>query len=288
MSQSDPRVLLPGQNPKLDRAFDLGELLWAEALRRHMFLEVVLAHDNVASAVRRGWAGGREPETKSCAMMIARLKGLELVTRAPNDRMTVGPTDDVQSSGYKGGVRYKEMIFASSAQADDEDLLCSLLMAMPRAHTTPTLHHVGFAYASLDEMVEAVNADEAETGNEATWPEASNLLRAYTWRECRGHVWGGYYVERIFHPVAAGEPEVSAHLDIMVGDPLGVLAWLAGHLGVEHHLFIPRWKNGPLGSVFVPGRDMPIGVMTRGVWWEIPHVARPDNLQELANGILMR
>jgi hypothetical protein len=288
MSQPDPRVLLPGQNPKLDHAFDLGELLWVEALRRHMFLEVVLAHDNVASAVRRGWAGGREPETKSCALAFARLKGLELVTRAPNDRMTVGPTDDVQSSGFKGGVRYEEMVLAASAQADDEDLMCALLMAMPRAYLTPTLHHVGFAYASLDEMVEAVNADEAETGNKSSWPEASDLLRAYTWRPVKGHIREGFYVERIFRPVSEGTPEVSAHLDLLVHDPMGVLVWVGGHLGVKPEVFDPGWENGPKGFVFVEGRDMPIGIMTRSSWWEIPMVARPEHLRDVVDRILAR
>lgn len=286
--QADPRVLLPGQNPKLDRSFDLGELLWHHALGRTMFLEVVMANGNVATAVRRGWASGREPSGKSCAMMVARLKAFEGVVRASPTGMTVGPTDDLLGSGFKGWVRYEEMVFAGSAQSSEEDLLCALLMTMPRAFLEPVLHHVGFSYATLDEMVSAVMTDEWETGLKATWPEASDLIRAYTWRSYQHHINGGYWVERIFKPVAEGRPEVSAHLDFLASDSHGMLQFLGGHLDIEPHLFSPRWENGPLGYVFVEGRDMPIGVMTRGKWWDIPMVARPNSLRDVVDRILVR
>ncbi len=284
--QADPRVLLPGQNPKLDRSFDLGELLWHHALGRTMFLEVVMANGNVATAVRRGWASGREPSGKSCAMMVARLKAFEGVVRASPTGMTVGPTDDLLGSGFKGWVRYEEMVFAGSAQSSEEDLLCALLMTMPRAFLEPVLHHVGFSYATLDEMVSAVMTDEWETGLKATWPEASDLIRAYTWRPYSAHVNGGYWVERIFRPWREGTPEVSAHVDLVTGDPMGILNFVAGHLGIVPQVFSPAWENGPAGYVFVPGRDMPIGMMTRGSWWEIPMFQRPENLDAEVRRIL--
>lgn len=223
---------------------------------------------------------------KSCAPWIARLKGFEAVVRAPDDRMTVGPTDDIQGSGYKGWVRYHEMAFAGSAQSESEDLLAALLMSLPQTHLQPTLHHVGFAYATLDEMVAAVEANEAETGHRATWPGASDLIRAYTWRSKPDHINDGYWVERIFRPSADGTSEASAHVDLVSSDPHGVLNFVAEHLGDEPQIFNPGWENGPLGYVFVMGRDMPVGVMTRGHWWNIPMVPRPGNLQEVVEAIL--
>jgi len=287
-SQTKPRVLLPRQNPKLDRSFDLGDLLWGKALRRPMFLEVVLAHDDVASAVLRGWAGGLEPADKSCALWVARLKAFEAVVRAPKNAMTVGPTDDIQGSGYKGWIRYYEMVFAGSGQSESEDQLCALLMSLPRAFVEPTLHHVGFAYATLDEMVAAVEADEVETGNRASWPEATDLIRAYTWRPYTGHINNGYWVERIFRPSVDGTPEVSVHLDLLSSDPHGILNFVAEHLGDKPQIFNPGWENGPLGYVFVMGRDMPVGMMVRGSWWKIPMVARPDDLEGVVQAILAR
>ncbi len=227
--------------------------------------------------VRQGWAGG-EPRAPSRGNFVGPLKALSLLLYGPiRGQATVAltPTDWVFDPKFKGGIRINGItsyIAAGSAWGEIGDQLMAIIMMYTMSHNGELkLHHVGKQHPFRAEMFVAVRGDEQVTGREASWPTASDHVRAYTLMD------DGHYNEQTWRP---GQEEDSFHWDVETPNPEAFLTFVAKHLGVE-----VKWlfaENGPVGVVWiVDGKHGRLGIMARKSHWEIPHVAKPSD-EEIA------
>lgn len=248
----------------VERTFQLSRTMCVAA-RMHLHTTVAVVNDQrQVLAHMAGWAGG-PPVKESRASIIGPMKALELMIDLSGP-MSMTPTEGLpMGCGYLGGVRRRSgddpsihFITSGSAWSGECDAQFAPLLSYSMSYEV-RFHHVGFRHPTREAMLAVVEADEIRLGTSAIYVPGDH--ERYYLREV------DHWVEHQYHP--NGPYNHATHWDVATSDALGLLDFIAGHLNSA-----PRtWEagpNDPVGATWEDNRDgVPLGVMTRPVWWAV-------------------
>lgn len=255
----------------VDRTFQLSDLMCGAA-GVHLFTTVAVANgDRQVLACIKAWAGG-PPEEESRASIIGPMKALELLIDFAGP-MSMTPTGNPVGCGYLGGVRRRStdepeshFLTSGSAWSGECDAQMALLLNYAMSYEV-RFHHVGFRHPTRASMLKAVEADQQRLGVSAIVVPAEDHERYYLPAETDAHPNGLYWIEHQFFP--EGKKDFAIHWDVATMEPLGLLDFIAGHLGTK----AITWEagpNDPIGMTWQANRDrVPYGIMARPRWWNI-------------------